>query len=135
MAAMVAELGTDYLGFALDVLESALPSKGYMGHIRGYTLHYLLQGLCKVYPLITGFPDTVTANCLGKAETGIGSEAGKLLAPSQLACCFVSDEHSSKQPAPYLNGAGCQKLCKNVSPKQCRCQLICCLSLHEALGT
>lgn len=48
MADMVAELGPKYLGFALDVLESALPEKGYMGHIRGYTLHYLLEGLCKV---------------------------------------------------------------------------------------
>ena len=48
MAAMVAELGPTYLGFALDVLESALPDRGYMGHIRGYTLHYLLEGLSKV---------------------------------------------------------------------------------------
>ena len=48
MAAMVAELGPTYLGFALDVLESALPDRGYMGHIRGYTLHFLLEGLSKV---------------------------------------------------------------------------------------
>ena len=53
MAAMVAELGPQYFGFAVDVLESALPNKGYMGHIRGYTLHYLLEGLSKV-PLLPG---------------------------------------------------------------------------------
>ena len=51
MAAMVAELGPKYFGFAVDVLESALPNKGYMGHIRGYTLHYLLEGLSKVMPI------------------------------------------------------------------------------------
>lgn len=45
---MVAALGQKYLGFALDVLESALPDRGYMGHIKGYTLHYLLEGLSKV---------------------------------------------------------------------------------------
>ena len=50
MSAMVAELGPRYLGFALDVLESAVPEKGYMGHIRGYTLQYLLEGLSKVIP-------------------------------------------------------------------------------------
>lgn len=54
MAAMVAELGPHYLGFALDVLESALPDRGYMGHIRGYTLHYLLEGLSKVsHPVVS----------------------------------------------------------------------------------
>ena len=51
LASMTAELGPDYLPFVLDVLETALPDKGYMGHIRGYTLHFLLEALNKVPPL------------------------------------------------------------------------------------
>ena len=50
LASMAAELGPNYLPFVLDVLETALPDKGYMGHIRGYTLHFLLEALNKVPP-------------------------------------------------------------------------------------
>lgn len=45
---MTAELGQQYLPFLLDVLESALPEKGYMGHVKGYTLHFILEALAKV---------------------------------------------------------------------------------------
>lgn len=48
LAAMTAELGPQYLPFVLDVVESALPQKGYMGHIHGYTLHYILEAVGKV---------------------------------------------------------------------------------------
>ena len=49
---MVAELGSGYLGFVLDVLESALPQKGFMGHVRGYTLHCILEAVGKVWHLV-----------------------------------------------------------------------------------
>ena len=44
------ELGGSYLPFVLDVLQSALPPKGYMGPVLGYTLHAVLAGLVKVPP-------------------------------------------------------------------------------------
>ena len=45
---MVAELGPDYLLFAVQVLESACPSKGYTAHVLGYTVHALLEQLAQV---------------------------------------------------------------------------------------
>ncbi len=45
--AMVAELGPHYLKFALGVLRSALPKRGYMGHVQGYTAHAVLQAVMK----------------------------------------------------------------------------------------
>ena len=45
---MVAELGPDYLPFAVEVLESACPSKGYTAHVLGYTVHALLERLAQV---------------------------------------------------------------------------------------
>ncbi len=45
---MVAELGPDYLPFAVQVLESACPSKGYTAHVLGYTVHALLERLAQV---------------------------------------------------------------------------------------
>ncbi|KAK9845304.1 hypothetical protein WJX81_002986 [Elliptochloris bilobata] len=45
LVAMVAELGSEYLPFAITVLRSALPSKGYMGHVLGFTLHAILAVL------------------------------------------------------------------------------------------
>ncbi len=46
--AMVEELGPEYLGFAIGVLRSALPSRGYTGHVQGYTVHAVLQVVMKV---------------------------------------------------------------------------------------
>jgi hypothetical protein len=45
---MVAELGAHYLKFALGVLRSALPPRGYMGHVQGYTAHAVLQAVMRV---------------------------------------------------------------------------------------
>ena len=45
---MTVELGGSYLPFVLDVLQSALPQKGYMAPVLGYTLHAVLAGLVKV---------------------------------------------------------------------------------------
>ena len=45
---MVEELGPEYLGFAIGVLRSALPSRGYTGHVQGYTVHAVLQAVMKV---------------------------------------------------------------------------------------
>lgn len=46
--AMVAELGAQYLKFAISVLRSALPPRGYMGHVQGYTVHAVLQAVMQV---------------------------------------------------------------------------------------
>lgn len=48
LVAMVAELGPQYLPFAITVLRSALPAKGYMGHVLGFTLHAVLAALVQV---------------------------------------------------------------------------------------
>lgn len=45
LVAMVAELGREYLPFAITVLRSALPPRGYMGHVLGFTLHAMLAAL------------------------------------------------------------------------------------------
>ena len=45
---MTKELGPEYLPFVLDVLESALPPRGYMAHVLGYTLHAVLAGVVEV---------------------------------------------------------------------------------------
>lgn len=46
--AMVAELGAGYLSYAAEVLQGALPDKGYTAQVRGYTLHALLEALAQV---------------------------------------------------------------------------------------
>ena len=48
LVTMSVELGGTYLPFVLDVLQSALPVKGYMAPVLGYTLHAVLAGLVKV---------------------------------------------------------------------------------------
>lgn len=45
---MVAELGVGYLTYAAEVLQGALPDKGYTAQVRGYTLHALLDALAQV---------------------------------------------------------------------------------------
>jgi U3 small nucleolar RNA-associated protein 20 len=45
---MVAELGAGYLTYAAEVLQGALPDKGYTAQVRGYTLHALLDALAQV---------------------------------------------------------------------------------------
>jgi U3 small nucleolar RNA-associated protein 20 len=52
LVAMVAELGPKYLHFAIDTLRSALPQRGYMGHVLGYTLHSVLAALMQVCSLL-----------------------------------------------------------------------------------
>ena len=44
----MAELGADYAHFAIDTLRSALPRRGYMGHVQCYTVHAIVQALLKV---------------------------------------------------------------------------------------
>ena len=53
--AMVAELGPQYLKFAISVLRSALPPRGYMAHVQGYTVHAVLQAVMQV-PLCPKLP-------------------------------------------------------------------------------
>ena len=48
LVAMVAELGPEYLPFAITVLRTALPAKGYIGHVLGFTLHAVLAALVQV---------------------------------------------------------------------------------------
>ena len=45
---MVAELGALYLPFAAEVLQGALPARGYTAHVLGYTVHALLEALSQV---------------------------------------------------------------------------------------
>ncbi|KAK9818396.1 hypothetical protein WJX72_012002 [[Myrmecia] bisecta] len=47
LVAMVAELGSEYLSFALQVLSAALPARGYTAHVLGYTVHAVLDSLAK----------------------------------------------------------------------------------------
>ncbi len=51
LVAMISELGPEYLRFAIDTLRSALPAKGYMGHVLCYTLHAILAALMQVRAL------------------------------------------------------------------------------------
>ena len=47
----MAELGAQYLYFAIQVLHNACPAKGYTAHVLGYTLHAILEVISKVsYP-------------------------------------------------------------------------------------
>ena len=50
LVTMTKELGREYLPFILDVLESALPPRGYMAHVLGFTLHAVLAALVEVPP-------------------------------------------------------------------------------------
>jgi len=45
---MMAELGAQYLYFAIQVLHNACPAKGYTAHVLGYTLHAILDTISKV---------------------------------------------------------------------------------------
>ncbi len=45
---MMAELGAEYLYFAIQVLHNACPAKGYTAHVLGYTLHAILETISKV---------------------------------------------------------------------------------------
>lgn len=69
LVAMVVELGPQYLCYAIDTLRSALPRRGYMGHVQGYTVHALLAGLMKVCdqracPLYAGHGRSIGPSCL-----------------------------------------------------------------------
>lgn len=48
LVAMMAELGAEYLYFAIQVLHNACPAKGYTAHVLGYTLHAILETISKV---------------------------------------------------------------------------------------
>ncbi|KAL0035339.1 hypothetical protein WJX77_001780 [Trebouxia sp. C0004] len=47
LVAMMAELGAEYLYFAIQVLHNACPAKGYTAHVLGYTLHAILDTVSK----------------------------------------------------------------------------------------
>ncbi|KAL0018407.1 hypothetical protein WJX79_009395 [Trebouxia sp. C0005] len=47
LVAMMAELGAEYLYFAIQVLHNACPAKGYTAHVLGYTLHAILETISK----------------------------------------------------------------------------------------
>ncbi len=44
----MAELGAEYLYFAIQVLHNACPANGYTAHVLGYTLHAILETVSKV---------------------------------------------------------------------------------------
>lgn len=48
LLSMAAELGPDYLPFVIDVLQSALPNRGYTAHVLGFTLHSVLAAVARV---------------------------------------------------------------------------------------
>ena len=48
LVAMMAELGAQYLYYAIQVLQNACPAKGYTAHVLGYTLHSILNVLAQV---------------------------------------------------------------------------------------
>ena len=45
---MAVELGPDYLPFVLEVLQSALPMRGYTAHVLGFTVHSVLDAVAQV---------------------------------------------------------------------------------------
>lgn len=49
---MCCELGPRYLPYAVEVLQSSLPDRGFTAHVVGYSLHAILAGLIKVCGLI-----------------------------------------------------------------------------------
>ena len=56
LASILLELGPRYLEFMMDVLESALPEKGYLAHVRAYTVHFIMEiMLTKVYRIFLVF--------------------------------------------------------------------------------
>lgn len=63
--AMVAELGSPYLRFGVEVLQAALPAKGYTAQVLGYTVHALLDALSHVRSTITSniIPNLIK-NCM-----------------------------------------------------------------------
>ena len=63
--AMMEELGPEYLSFAIGVLRSALPARGYTGHVQGYTVHAVLQAVMKVLLL----PVLLALLCMGRGRT------------------------------------------------------------------
>ncbi|BDA46528.1 probable small subunit processome component 20 homolog [Coccomyxa sp. Obi] len=75
LVAMVAELGPGYLHYAIDTLRSALPRRGYMGHVQAYTVHALLAGLMKnAQP---GALDDVMEDVLEVIEAEVWGEIGE----------------------------------------------------------
>ena len=53
LVAMAVELGLDYLPFVVEVLQSALPARGYTAHVLGFTLHSVLDAVAKVWSHMT----------------------------------------------------------------------------------
>lgn len=45
---MAVDLGAAYLPFVVQVLQSALPSRGYTAHVLGFTLHSVLDAVAQV---------------------------------------------------------------------------------------
>lgn len=100
---MVAELGPHYLKFALGVLRSALPPRGYMGHVQGYTAHAVLQAVMRVQ-IQTSVPvsDLTEAVCPASSLEGVAADTRmpevswepelavrRFRVDASLACMFV----------------------------------------------
>lgn len=49
LVAMMAEIGVQYLYYAIQTLHNACPAKGYTAHVLGYTLHSILHVLAQVH--------------------------------------------------------------------------------------
>lgn len=84
--AMVAELGAPYLRFGVEVLQGALPAKGYTAQVLGYTTHALLDALshgCAPGGFDDGLPvtlDVIEADLFGEAAEAkdAGAVSGSL---------------------------------------------------------
>lgn len=48
LVAMAVELGPTFLPYVFEVLTDALPDKGYMSHVLGFTTHAVLAALASV---------------------------------------------------------------------------------------
>ena len=90
LVAMVAELGPEYLPFAITVLRSALPAKGYMGHVLGFTLHAVLAALVQVRR--AGVCAACRAGCAGTQCASLGF---MLLCAARRAGCASADPSTS----------------------------------------
>ena len=158
--AMVAELGAGYLSYAAEVLQGALPDKGYTAQVRGYTLHALLEALAQVrvwWGFRVSFEDRLTYVWLHAAHAAGGTVAGEHLVGSRFGghslvrhaavrCCMCGGTRDGwaasfackLRPALLASGDCLQLYCAvlvHVACDQSRTNArrnVCCKELDEA---
>ncbi|KAK9808411.1 hypothetical protein WJX73_001754 [Symbiochloris irregularis] len=77
LLSMAAELGPDYLAYVLDVLQSALPSRGYTAHVLGFTAHSVLAAMAKAHSDREGLLDECTPRVLAILEEQVFGLVGE----------------------------------------------------------